>query len=97
ETHPSKDDPQAAMMYILGDDEGKPAMPPTATKVLKDSRLDPNAERKVDYKIPAANVKVVRAELLYNLVSPPLAKRLEEVLSDDLKADRLAAFSEVRL
>jgi hypothetical protein len=97
ESHPSKDDPQAAFMYILGDDNDKPAMPPVATKVLKDSRLDGNAERTLEYKIPATGVKTVRAELLYNLLSPPLQEKLNPVLTDDLKQMRRAAFSEVSL
>ncbi len=96
-THPSKDDPPAAFMLVLGDDENKPAMPPVATKILKDSRLEPNSERVVEYKVPAAGVKTVRAELLYNLLSPPLLEKLGPVLGDDLKQMRRAAYSEVRL
>ena len=94
--HPIKDDPKAMLLYKLGDDEGKPAMPPKAKQVLADTRLEPNKERVLEYKIPAANVKVIRAELLYNLLLPKLVKQLEQVLTDDLKAPRVAAFAEAR-
>lgn len=95
-THPMKDDPKAAFVYILGDDEGKPAMPPKAKQVLSDSRLDPNTERVLDYTIPADKVKVVRAELLYNLLLPKLVTQLDKVLTDDLRNPKQAAFAEVR-
>ena len=96
ETHPLKDDPQAAFVYKLGDGEGNPAMPPKAKEVIADTRLEPNVERILEYRIPAGPVKVVRAELLYNLLLPQLNKKLDKVLTDDLKQPRLAALSEVR-
>ena len=94
--HPMKDDPKAMMMYKLGDGEGKPAMPPKAKEVLADTRLEPNKERVFEYKIPANNVKVIRAELLYNLLLPKLVTQLDKVITDDLKAPRVAAFTEAR-
>lgn len=96
-THPIKDDKQAMFVYTLGDGEGKPAMPPKAKEVLSDTRLKPNAERVLTYAIPSANVKVVRAEVLYNLLLPKLVKNMEKILTDDLKAPKTAAMSEVRL
>lgn len=94
--HPMKDDPKAMLIYKLGDGEGKPAMPPKAKEVLADTRLEPNKERVLEYKIPANKVKVIRAELLYNLLLPKLVKQLDKVITDDLKAPKVAAFSEAR-
>jgi hypothetical protein len=95
-THPIKEDPKAVLLYKLGDEAGNPAMPPKATQVLDDSRLVPNQERLIEYKIPAEKVAVIRAELLYHLLLPKLVTQLDKVLNDDLKAPRLAAYSEVR-
>lgn len=96
-THPMKDDKQAMLVYVLGDGAGKPAMPPKAKEVLSDSRLAPNETKVLNYRIPAKGVKLVRAELLYNLLLPKLVKNLDKVLTADLKAPKVAATSEVRL
>ncbi|HID81410.1 MAG TPA: cytochrome c family protein [Chromatiales bacterium] len=95
-THPMKEDPKAMFVYTLGDDEGKPAMPPKAKKVLSDTRLEPNTEKSLSYQIPASGIKVVRAELLYNLLLPKLVTQLDKVLTDDLRNPKQAAFAEVR-
>lgn len=93
--HPSKDDPQAFFAYILGKD-GKPAMPPDATELLRDSRLKPDETRVVEYTFPAEGVGIVRAEFLYNLLSPPLIEKFGDKFPDDVKKPKLAASSEVR-
>ncbi len=95
--HPLKDDKQAVLVYTLGDKEGKPSMPPKATQVLGDNRLKPHEERTLQYSIPKKDVKVVKAEVFYNLLLPKLNKKLDKVLTRRLKASRLAATSEVRL
>ena len=95
QTHPSKDDPQAYFAYIMGKD-GQPAMPPEATEILKDTRLKPDEERTLEYSLPASGVGIVRAELLYNLLSPPLIQNFGDKLPDDVKKPKLAASSEVR-
>jgi hypothetical protein len=98
ETHPMKDDPKSMLVYTLGDGEGKPSMPPKAKEVLSDTRLDPHGTRVLEYEITAKEgVKVVRAELLYNLLLPKLVQDLEKVLTDDLKSAKTAAFAEQRL
>ena len=97
ETHPLKDDRQAVLVYTLGDKEGKPAMPPKATQVLGDNRLKPHEERVLKYSIPGKEVKVVKAEVYYNLLLPKLNKKLDKVLTKRLKASKLAATAEVRL
>jgi hypothetical protein len=94
ETHPLKDDPKSMFMYKLGDAEGKPASPPVATQVLGDTRLKPNETRELSYSIPAANVTMVRAEALYNLLLPGQHKAMKDVLTDELKAPVLAAAAE---
>lgn len=91
--HPAKDDPQAYLVYALADDEGKPAMPPTATQLGKDTRLKPHEERTLVYDIPAKGVKLVRGELYYNLLWPVLVKKFKH-LPEDLTAPTLIASSE---
>ena len=95
--HPLKDDPDAVMVYTLGNKEGKPSMPPKATQVLGDSRLAPHKVRSLKYKISGKDVKVVKAEVLYDLLLPKLNKKLDKVLTRDLKGSRVVATSEVRL
>ena len=96
-THPLKDDRDAVLVYTLGNKEGKPSMPPKATQVLGDSRLGPHETRQLKYAIPKKGVKVVKAEVFYNLLLPKLNKKLDKVLTRDLKASKLAATAEVRL
>ena len=54
------------------DDEGKPAMPPTATQLGKDTRLKPHETRSLSYDIPSKDVVLVRGELYFNLLWPVL-------------------------
>ncbi|MEN8180002.1 MAG: cytochrome c family protein [Pseudomonadota bacterium] len=91
--HPGKKDAQAYFVYALADEEGKPAMPPTATQLGKDTRLKPHEERTIVYEIPAKGVKLVRGELYYNLLWPKLVEKFKH-LPDDLKAPELIAASE---
>lgn len=98
ETHPIQDDPQATLIYTIGDAEGKPSSPPKATQVLSDTRMEPHSEKVLEYDVPGGgNISVIRAEVVYNLLLPKLAKKLDKVLSDDLKRELVAAMSEVRL
>ncbi|MCP3870413.1 MAG: cytochrome c family protein [Gammaproteobacteria bacterium] len=94
--HPAKSDPQAYLVYALADDEGKPASPPTATKLGKDTRLKPYEERTLVYDIPAADVALVRGELYYSLLWPGLAKKFKH-LPEDLTAAKLIAAAESSL
>lgn len=82
EGHPGKDDPQAYLSYALQDDEGMPAMPPTATKPGDDSRLAPHEERTLVYEIPAETVALVRGELYYNLLWPVLVEKFSHLPKD---------------
>ena len=94
-THPLKDDPKSVLVFILGDGQGKPAMPPKAKEILSDSRIEPHGVKTVEYNIPVKDgVKLVRAELLYNLLLPKLVKNMEKVLTDDLKSAKPAAIAE---
>lgn len=95
--HPMEEDPQAMFMYKLGDDEGKPALPPMAKTVIEDSRLKADETRTLNYTVPAAGVKVVRAEVLYNLLLPNIVKKIDKVLTDDLRNPKQAALAELRL
>ena len=94
--HPAKKDPQAYLVYALADEEGKPASPPKATKLGKDTRLKPYEERTLVYEIPAQGVALVRGELYYNLLWPGLAKKFKH-LPEDLRAPVLIASAEVSL
>lgn len=94
--HPAKADPQAYLVYALADDEGKPASPPDATKLGKDTRLKPYEERTLAYEIPAQGVVLVRGELYYNLLWSGLVAKFKH-LPADLTAPVLIASSEVTL
>jgi hypothetical protein len=91
--HPAESDPQAYLVYVMADDAGKPAPPPEATKLGKDTRLKPHEERTLEYQIPAKGVVLVRGELYYNLMWPQLAKRFEQ-LPEELRAPILIAEAE---
>lgn len=95
-THALKDDVKAVMVYTLGDGKGNQAMPPTAKDVIGDTRLMPHEERKLDYDISGDGITVIRAEVLYDLLIPQLVKKLEKVLTPDLKETKSVAFAEVR-
>lgn len=96
--HPIKDDPQAAFWYTLGDEAGKPTIPPKATQVLADTRLAPNESRTLKYDIPRqAGIAIVRAEALYDLMLPPIKAKMKGKLPDELMRPTLAASAEVRL
>ncbi|WPL20807.1 hypothetical protein Thiofri_00910 [Thiorhodovibrio frisius] len=82
EGHPGKDDPQAYFSYSMTDDEGKPAMPPVATKPGEDTRLGPHEERTLVYEIPAETVALVRGELYYNLLWPKLVEKFTHLPKD---------------
>ncbi|MET0115856.1 MAG: cytochrome c family protein [Sedimenticola sp.] len=94
--HPAKDDPQAYLVYALADDEGKPASPPVATKLGKDTRLKPYEERTLTYDIPAKGVALVRGELYYSLLWPGLAKKFKH-LPEDLRSPQLIGSAEATL
>ena len=96
EGHPGPADPQAYLVYALADDEGKPAMPPTATALGKDTRLKPYEERTLSYDIPAKGVVLVRGELYYNLLWPVLVKKFKH-LPEDLTAPVLIADAEQKI
>ena len=98
EKHPIKDDPKAAFWYTLGDEGGKPTMPPKATQVLADTRLKPNETRTLEYEIPAVDgIAIVRAEALYDLMLPPIKAKMKGKLPDELMKPKLAASAEVRI
>lgn len=106
EKHPMKEDPKSMFVVVLGDENNMPAPPPKATQVLKDTRLEPNERRTIDYELPAQGVKVVRAEALYNLVLPPQIEMLNKMAKEtpdlpkidkDLFKPKRVAFSEVVL
>ncbi len=96
--HPIKDDPKSAFWYTLGDEAGKPTLPPKATQVLNDSRLKPNEERTLEYEIPVApDTAIVRAEALYDLLLPPIKAKMKGKLPEELMKPKLAASAEIRL
>jgi cytochrome c553 len=97
EKHAQQEDPRSYLFYQLADDEGKPAMPPVATKVGVDSRLEPHETRVLSYDIPVKPA-VVRAELLYNLVFEGMKPNIMKLTDDaELLKPRRMAFYEARL
>lgn len=104
--HPMEEDPKSMFVVVLGDEHNQPAPPPQATQVLKDTRLEPNEKRTVEYEIPAKNVALVRVEALYNLVLPPQIGMLNKMAQEipDLPAiepglfdPKRVAFAEIKL
>ena len=94
--HPAKDDPQAYFAYLLADDAGKDAMPPTATQLGADTRLRPHEERVLGYEIPAEGVALVRGEVHYNLLWKVLADQFKH-LPEDLRSSRVIAVAEAQI
>jgi len=92
--HPAKDDQQAYFQYQMVDDEGKPAMPPVATKIGMDSRLKSHEERTLSYEIPAKGVALVRGEVYYQLMWTVLAEKLKDAVPEDVRAPKLIAQAE---
>ncbi len=96
--HPIKDDPKAAFWYVLGDANGRPTFPPKATQVLADTRLKANEMRVLKYNIPRVlNTAIVRAELYYDLLLPPMKAMAKGKIPDNLLLPKLAASAEIRL
>ncbi len=93
--HPMKEDPQAYIVYVMIGPDGKPASPPAATGVGRNSRLKPFEKRMLEYDIPSGGVDSVRAELYYNLLWPGMVKQMKK-LPAELKAPKLIAWSETR-
>jgi hypothetical protein len=93
EGHPAKSDPQAYFHYVMTDNEGKPAMPPVATKPGPDSRLKGHETREIAYEIPAKDAVLVRAELYYALMWPQLAEKFS-MLPEELRKPVLIAAAE---
>jgi mono/diheme cytochrome c family protein len=94
--HPAEHDSKAYFAYLLADEKGDPAMPPTATQLGVDSRLKPYEERVLSYKIPAQDTVLVRGELFYNLLWPVLVEKFKH-LPEDLVKPRSIAVAEVSL
>jgi len=87
-THPMKGDKQAMFMYIIGDDNNKPAPPPKATKVLGDTRLKPNETRVLNYQISVMGVTKVVAKAYYDLLLVPMKKKFKSKLPRRLLAPK---------
>lgn len=97
EKHAQNEDPKSYLFYQLADDQGKPAMPPDATRVGKDTRLTPYERREIRYEIPVTPA-LIRAEMLYNLVFEGMKPDIMKLTDDDeLLKPRRMAFHEVRL
>jgi nitrate/TMAO reductase-like tetraheme cytochrome c subunit len=95
--HPIKEDPKSMLRLVLLDADGKPVPPPKATQMGKDSRLAPLEERRIDYQLPADNVTMVRAELYYDLLLPPMKDTLMKNVPEALKQPKVVAFAEKTL
>jgi hypothetical protein len=96
EAHPAKSDSKAYFAYLLADDKGNPAMPPTATQLGVDSRLKPYEERILSYTIPAKDAVLLRGELFYNLLWPVLVNKFKH-LPEDLVEPESIAVAEFKL
>lgn len=98
QVHPIRDDPQAAFWYTLGDEAGKPTSPHLATQLLSDTRMKPNEVRVLTYAIPRTEgTAIVRAEVFYDLLLPPIKAEVKGKIPDALLRSHLVAAAEVRL
>jgi hypothetical protein len=97
ETDAFDEESELILAYRLGDGAGHASMPPKAKEALSDTRLKPHENRLIDYHIPVAGVKSVRADLYYNLLWKSLVKQLDDKLSDDLKNPKHIASAEASL
>lgn len=98
QVHPIKDDPQAAFWYKLGDPKtGAVQSSHEAIAVLADSRLAPNETRSLSYKILLSQpIAILRAELWYDLVLPPLKPTLQGKIPAELLKPKLVTSAELR-
>lgn len=92
----TEEDPQAYLAYLLADDAGKNAMPPTATQLGADTRLRPHEERVIGYEIPANNVALVRGEVRYHLLWKVLADKFKH-LPEELRGANVIAVAEAKM
>lgn len=83
-------------LVLLGKD-GKPAPPPKATQMGKDTRLAPLEKRDISYQLPGAGVVKVRAALYYDLLLPPMKATVMKDVPDALKQAKVVAFAEESL
>ncbi|MCK5903560.1 MAG: hypothetical protein KAG28_10490 [Cocleimonas sp.] len=95
-SHPMKDDKQAMFMYTIGNDKG-PSSPPTATKVLGDTRLKPNETRKLDYEIKEKGVVTIKATAYYDLLLNPIKKKFADKLPAHLMKPQIIARAKATL
>jgi hypothetical protein len=92
------DDPQAVFNVVLGDKAGQPTpLGFNATRLLSDSRFKPYEVRDLTYQIPSENVAIIRAEVIYSLLTPELIEKLSDNLTGDLMSPVVAAIAEMRI
>jgi hypothetical protein len=84
EANAMAESPSSVLNKVYHDKEGKPAPAPFAEKLVRDTRLEPNATREMRYEVPAEVVRA-KATLVYRLLPPPLAKKLG--LSEAVEAE----------
>jgi len=93
----AKDDPKAMFMYNLADETGKPvALPFSASEMLSDTRFKASELRELEYNIPAKDVAVIRAEVIYHLLTPEFVEKLGAGLTGDLTSPAVAGIAEVK-
>lgn len=93
----AKDDPKAMFMYNLADETGKAvALPFSASEMLSDTRFKASELRELEYNIPAKDVAVIRAEVIYHLLTPEFVEKLGAGLTGDLTSPAVAGIAEVK-
>ncbi|MBF0381632.1 MAG: cytochrome c family protein [Magnetococcales bacterium] len=92
-----KEDKKSVMMLFLVGKDGKPVPPPKATNIGKDTRLKPGESRDFVYNIPVKGVAKVRAELFYDLLPPPIKKKLAKKIPANLLKPALIAIAETNI
>jgi hypothetical protein len=72
---PMKEHPEAVFNKGYVDAEGKPALAPFATKLVRDTRLKAGEVREVSKDVPATAVKA-ELQLRFFLAAPPMVKAI---------------------
>lgn len=90
-------DPQARLEYVVAGADSKPGLAYTAQKLLSDTRLKPFEVRQLQYQLPAKDVYIIRAELVFNILSEAIIEKYGETLEGNLTNPVVASIAEIKI
>ncbi|TVQ92975.1 MAG: hypothetical protein EA397_05660 [Deltaproteobacteria bacterium] len=74
---PMAEDPQSVLNKVYVDDEGKPILPPFATKLARDHRLKPDERRELSWTDLPEQVQTLKVSVRFHLIPPPAVELLK--------------------